>query len=99
VKNIADSERLTEVEWGATREAYPVEIRIEAFDRAGLLRDVTAIVADEGINMSAVSSSSHADNTATVMATLLIGNIQQLRSVLARLEGLRDVLEVRREKV
>ncbi len=98
VKNIADSERLIEVEWGGAREAYPVEIRIEAFDRSGLLRDVTAIVADEGINMSAVSSSVHPDNTATVTATLLVGNIQQLRSVLARLEGLRDVLEVRREK-
>jgi len=99
VQNIADSERLIEVAWGETREAYPVAIRVEAFDRAGLLRDVTAIVADEGINMSAVSSSSHADKTATVMATLLVSNIEQLRSVLARLEDLRDVLEVRREKL
>ena len=98
IKNIADSERLIDVEWGVTREAYPVDIRIEAFDRAGLLRDVTAIVADEGVNMSTVSSSSHADNTATVMATLLISNIQQLQNVFARLEGLRDVLEIRREK-
>jgi guanosine-3',5'-bis(diphosphate) 3'-pyrophosphohydrolase len=98
VKNIADSERLIEIEWGTTREAYPVDIRIEAFDRAGLLRDIATIVADEGINMSAATSSSHADNTATVVATLLINNIQQLHNVLARLEGLRNILEVRREK-
>jgi GTP pyrophosphokinase len=98
MKNIADSERLIEIEWGATREAYPVDIRIEAFDRAGLLRDIAAIVADEGINMSAATSTSHADNTATVVATLLISNIQQLHNVLARLEGLRDILEIRREK-
>jgi GTP pyrophosphokinase len=98
VKNIADSERLIEIEWGATREAYPVDIRIEAFDRAGLLRDIATIVADEGISMSAATSSSHADNTATVVATLLISNIQQLHNVLARLEGLRDILEIHREK-
>jgi len=98
VKNIADSERLIEIEWGATREAYPVDIRIEAFDRAGLLRDIATIVADEGISMSAATSSSHADNTATVVATLLISNIQQLHNVLAKLEGLRDILEIRREK-
>jgi GTP pyrophosphokinase len=98
VKNIADSERLIEVEWGATREAYPVDIRIEAFDRSGLLRDIASIVADEGINMSAATSSSHADNTATVVVTLLISNIQQLHNVLGRLEGLRDILEIRREK-
>jgi guanosine-3',5'-bis(diphosphate) 3'-pyrophosphohydrolase len=98
VKNIADSERLIEVEWGVTSEAYPVDIHIEAFDRAGLLRDIAAIVADEGINMSAATSSSHTDKTATVVATLLISNIQQLHNVLARLEGLRDILEIRREK-
>jgi GTP pyrophosphokinase len=98
VKNIADSERLIEIEWGATRQAYPVDIHIEAFDRAGLLRDIATIVADEGISMSAATSSSHADNTATVVATLLINNIQQLHNVLARLEGLRDILEIRREK-
>ncbi|MEM4723519.1 MAG: bifunctional (p)ppGpp synthetase/guanosine-3',5'-bis(diphosphate) 3'-pyrophosphohydrolase [Candidatus Hadarchaeum sp.] len=98
IKNIKDTERLIGVEWGVMREAYPVDIRIEAFDRAGLLRDVASIVADEGINMSAANVSTHADNTATIQATLLINNIQQLRNVLSRLESLRDVLEVRREK-
>nr|MBC7246086.1 bifunctional (p)ppGpp synthetase/guanosine-3',5'-bis(diphosphate) 3'-pyrophosphohydrolase [Chloroflexota bacterium] len=98
IKNIKDTERLIGVEWGMMREAYPVDIRIEAFDRAGLLRDVASIVADEGINMSAANVSTHADNTATIQATLLINNIQQLRNVLSRLESLRDVLEVRREK-
>jgi GTP pyrophosphokinase len=93
-----DTERLIEVDWGVSREAYPVQIRIEAFDRAGLLRDLAAIVADEGISMSAVNVSTHDDNTASIQATLQIAGIQQLREVLSRLEGVRDVLEVRREK-
>ncbi len=96
-KNL-DTERLIEVEWGVTREAYPVQIRIEAFDRAGLLRDLAAIVADEGISMSAVNVSTHDDNTASIQATLQIAGIQQLREVLSRLADVRDVLEVRREK-
>lgn len=50
IKNIADSERLIEVQWGGMREAYPVNIRVEAFDRPGLLRDIATIVADEGIS-------------------------------------------------
>jgi guanosine-3',5'-bis(diphosphate) 3'-pyrophosphohydrolase len=98
VKNIADSERLTEVQWGAAREAYPVNIRLEAFDRPGFLRDVAAIVADEGISMSAVHVSTHDDNTATLQATLQISRIEQLRNILTKLENLRDVLEARREK-
>jgi len=97
IKNL-DTERLIEVDWGITREAYPVLIRIEAFDRAGLLRDLAAIVADEGISMSAVNVSTHDDNTASIQATLQIAGIEQLREVLSRLEGVRDVLEVRREK-
>jgi len=97
IKNL-DTERLIEVDWGVTREAYPVLIRIEAFDRAGLLRDLAAIVADEGISMSAVNVSTHDDNTASIQATLQIAGIEQLREVLSRLEGVRDVLEVRREK-
>jgi len=98
VQSIADSERLIEVEWGVVREVYPVKIRIEAFDRAGLLRDIAAVVADEGIRMSTAHASVDSDNTATVTATLEIGSVQQLRNVLSRLEGVRDVLDVRREK-
>jgi len=93
-----DTERFVDVEWGITREAYPVNIRIEAFDRAGLLRDIATIVADEGISMSAVNVSTHDDNTATIQATLQISGIQQLRNVLSKLEESRDVLDVRREK-
>ncbi|UCC76258.1 MAG: bifunctional (p)ppGpp synthetase/guanosine-3',5'-bis(diphosphate) 3'-pyrophosphohydrolase [Anaerolineales bacterium] len=93
-----DTERFVDVEWGITRQAYPVKIRIEAFDRAGLLRDIATIVADEGISMSAVNVSTHDDNTATIQATLEIGGIEQLRNVLSKLEESRDVLDVRREK-
>ena len=98
VQNIADSERLIDVQWGGMREAYPVNIRIEAFDRPGLLRDIASIVADEGISMSAVQVSTKGDNTATVQATLQVGRIEQLRDILTKLEALRDVLEARREK-
>lgn len=98
VKNISDSERLIEVQWGGMREAYPVNIRVEAFDRPGLLRDIASIVADQSISMSAVQVETHGDNTATVQATLQITGIEQLRDILSKLEELRDVLEVRREK-
>ncbi len=98
VKNLSDTERLIDVDWGAVREAYPVSIRIEAFDRAGLLRDIATVVADEGIRMSAVQASVHEDNTAIVTATMEISGVQQLRSVLSKLEGIHDVLEVRRER-
>jgi GTP pyrophosphokinase len=98
VRNIPDTERLIDVQWGAARHAYPVSVRIEAFDRAGLLRDIAAVVTDEGIRMSAAQAWVHEDSTATIAATLEIDSVQQLRNVLSKLEGIRDVYEVRREK-
>ena len=47
----SESERLVEVDWGKTRTLYPVQIRVESWDRVGLLSDVTSLVADEGVNI------------------------------------------------
>jgi GTP diphosphokinase / guanosine-3',5'-bis(diphosphate) 3'-diphosphatase len=98
IRNIPDNERLIEVEWGVSREAYPVTIRIEAFDRPGMVRDIAAVVADEGISMSSLQTTTHGDNTATIVATLQIATVSQLTNVLSKLEGIRDLLEARREK-
>ena len=97
IKGLSDTERLVDVQWGSSTSAYPVDIRIEAFDRSGLLRDIAAIVADAGINMSSANVSAHPDNTATFQVVLLITSVDQLRNVLAKLEGLPHILEIRRE--
>ena len=39
----AEKERLVDVEWGRTGQMYPVAVHIEAWDRVGLLRDVSTI--------------------------------------------------------
>ncbi len=63
------------------------------------MRDIAAIVADMGINMASANVSMHPDNTATVQVVLLIARVEQLRDVLVKLEGLRDILEIRRENL
>ena len=90
--------RVVAVEWGRTTErVYPVSIRIEAWDRDGLFRDVAALVAEEHISMTTVSAITHKDHTATIKATIEIGNIGKLSRVLSRIEALRGVMNVRRE--
>jgi len=91
--------RLIAVQWGQTRSLYPIKIRVEAWDRDGLMRDVAAVVADERINMSSVLSQSHPDRTCTITATLEIADIQAFGRILARLEGIRGVLSVNRETI
>ncbi len=97
--NNKDHARLVEVQWGANNaDTYPVSIQVKAYDRAGLLRDVTGLVADEKINMrSAEAVTGMKNNMAMINATLEINSVAQLTRILTRLERLPNVLDVRRK--
>ncbi|NLV73804.1 MAG: bifunctional (p)ppGpp synthetase/guanosine-3',5'-bis(diphosphate) 3'-pyrophosphohydrolase [Chloroflexi bacterium] len=95
--NMRDTERLIPLSWGKTAQAYPVMVRIEAFDRSGLLRDITSVMADLGINMSSASVVTNADHTATIIATVGIRSVTQLSELFTKLLNVRDVIEARRE--
>jgi guanosine-3',5'-bis(diphosphate) 3'-pyrophosphohydrolase len=73
-----------------------VTIRIEAWDRVGLLRDITTLVADEGLNALSVLTNVHEDRTVTILMTLEVTSVQQLSRILQKLESVRDVYDVRR---
>jgi len=98
VVNERDIERLIEVEWeGQAQQTYPIAIRVEAFDRTGLLNDIANVVAENKINIVAAHVEVHPDNTATVNATLQVASVAQLARVLSRLETVKDVLSVQRD--
>ncbi|HSR29913.1 MAG TPA: bifunctional (p)ppGpp synthetase/guanosine-3',5'-bis(diphosphate) 3'-pyrophosphohydrolase [Anaerolineae bacterium] len=92
-------ERLIEVDWGTTqRRIYPVIIKVRAWDRDGLLRDIAAVIAEEGVNMRKVNSvSAQKTNLATLTATLELTTFNQLISILDRIERLPNVIEVSRQ--
>jgi GTP pyrophosphokinase len=92
---IRDKERLVQVSWGQARETYPVSVRIRAYDRDGLMRDVSTLVANEGISMSSIHVST---KSSLAIFDLVMGvtDLTQLSRVLNRLEALPNVLEARR---
>ncbi|RLT39229.1 MAG: bifunctional (p)ppGpp synthetase/guanosine-3',5'-bis(diphosphate) 3'-pyrophosphohydrolase [Chloroflexi bacterium] len=94
-----DNTRLIEVQWGAeSTDTFPVSIQVRAYDRSGLLRDVTGLVADEKINMrSAEAITGMKNNMALINATLEISNVAQLTRILTRIERLPNVVEVVRK--
>ena len=52
----ARGERLIEVEWEtAPAQTYPIAIRVEAYDRTGLLNDITQVVAENKVNILAAN--------------------------------------------
>jgi GTP pyrophosphokinase len=93
-----DTERLVDVEWGRRGEAmYPVAVHIEAWDRVGLLRDISTLVSDEKVNMVGVRTEHDDDRTTHVYLTLETTGVEQLSRVMARLESIRGVISVSRQ--
>ncbi|MBE9482855.1 MAG: bifunctional (p)ppGpp synthetase/guanosine-3',5'-bis(diphosphate) 3'-pyrophosphohydrolase [Chloroflexi bacterium] len=91
-----ERERLIAVEWGQTDSIYPVRILVEAWDRVGLVRDITTVVAEEKVNIAAVSFINHNDYTTSTYITLETRGLPQLSRLLAKIEGLRGVISVTR---
>ncbi len=90
--------RLIEVEWEAEpAQTYPISVRVEAYDRTGLLSDITQVVAENKVNILAASVNVTPDHTATVIATLQVASVAQLARVMGRIEQLKDVLSVQRD--
>lgn len=89
---IRDRERLVKVSWGEPKSTYPVPIRIKAYDRNGLMKDISTLVADEGVNMSSISVET-SRNLAVINITLEVHDIAELSRLLDRLENLPNVIE------
>jgi guanosine-3',5'-bis(diphosphate) 3'-pyrophosphohydrolase len=100
VRNAADPDRIVEVEWErGNHQVFPVNIKIEAWDRTGLLRDIAAVIAESKINLSGADVQVYDDRTAVISTIVEIANLTQLSRLLERLEGVRDVHTVAREAV
>jgi GTP pyrophosphokinase len=90
--------RIMEVDWEATgKDTYPVNLQLFAYDRAGLLRDVTAVVANEEVNVAALTSDvDPREQMAHVRLTVEVTDLAELSRVMDRLSHLANVVEVRR---
>jgi guanosine-3',5'-bis(diphosphate) 3'-pyrophosphohydrolase len=96
--HVTDPERLVEVEWErGAHQVYPVSIKIEAWDRTGLLRDIAAVIAESKINLAAADVQVYDDRSAVISTVVEISNLTQLSRLLERLEQVRDVHTVARE--
>ena len=91
-------ERVLKVDWNSGDEMLlPVTIRVEAFDRRGLLRDVSDVMALEHLSIAGVTSNTDpADRIATIEMRTAVRDIAQLRLVLKRLRAVANVLKAER---
>ncbi|MFH0941834.1 MAG: bifunctional (p)ppGpp synthetase/guanosine-3',5'-bis(diphosphate) 3'-pyrophosphohydrolase [Chloroflexota bacterium] len=96
VINEEERERLVPVEWARSDALYPMRIQVDAWDRVGLVRDITTIVAEEKVNIATMTLDNHEDGTISTLLTLETRGLPQLSRLLARIEGVRGVITITR---
>lgn len=93
-----ERERLVDVDWGDdSGSRYRVTIRILAYDRVGLLRDVSTLLSSQDVDVVAVNTlSDPLERTAEMSIALHIHDVAELATVMDRLRQLRNVQSVER---
>ncbi|MGI9206018.1 MAG: RelA/SpoT family protein [Woeseiaceae bacterium] len=92
------AERVIEVDWGGSPDAvYPVELSVQAFDRHGLLRDISTVMADEKVSVDSVQTNTDKKTMQVEMLLAIsIPGLPTLSRLISRLELLPNVTSVRR---
>jgi len=95
ILQIQDKERLLQVDWGKVENTYPVPIKVKAFDRQGLMGDISTLLDSENINI--VDINVNVNRTLAVINLVVeVKNLSQLSRILTRIENLPNVLEAHR---
>ena len=98
-----EPDRRIDVEWAAMRKSddsatYPVKLTLYCDDRAGMLKQVTAVISDDNTNIRTIEART-GDAQATIDVTVDTEDVKHLDRIIAglrKLAGVRDVQRVKR---
>ena len=95
ILRLKDKERLLQVSWGRVESTYPIPIKVKAYDRQGLMGDISTLLDGEGVNIADVSVNINR-TIADLNLIVEVKNLDQLSRILTRIENLPNVLEAHR---
>lgn len=92
------SDRVIEVSWGGAPDAqYPAALSVYAFDRHGLLRDISTVLADEKIGVDGVNTETDRQSMqAEMRLSVTVPGLEALSRAMQKLEQIPNVTAVRR---
>ncbi|EPC03928.1 (p)ppGpp synthetase [Litchfieldella anticariensis FP35 = DSM 16096] len=95
---VDEPNRIVDVEWGERAHTqYPVDIEIEAWDRSGLLRDVTSVLSHDKVNVLSVNTRTNTDDSiARLSITVEVDGLETLGRLFSRIQQLPNVIDVKR---
>ncbi|EOH4967433.1 bifunctional (p)ppGpp synthetase/guanosine-3',5'-bis(diphosphate) 3'-pyrophosphohydrolase [Acinetobacter baumannii] len=92
-----EPERAVEADWEMQpTRGQSVQIVVEAYDRRGLLKDLTQVIFSDQINIRQVNTISEADGIANMKLLIEVKGLAQLSRLLARLEQQPGIISARR---
>lgn len=92
-----EPERAVEADWEMQpTRGQSVQIVIDAYDRRGLLKDLTQVIFSDQINIRQVNTISEADGIANMKLLIEVKGLAQLSRLLARLEQQPGIISARR---
>ena len=97
ILRMKDHDRIVRVSWGEPQLTFPVEIQIKAYDRQGLMGDISSLLTNENINLRDIKLNV-VHNLANMVLVLEISDIAQLSRVLTKIENLPNVMQAHRLK-
>ena len=95
ILRLKDRERLLQVDWGHAERTFPVPIQIKAYDRQGLMGDISSLLDGEGVNIVDVGVKVNR-SLADLNLIIEVRDLAQLSRILTRIESLPNVMEAQR---
>jgi GTP pyrophosphokinase len=97
ILRVNEKERLVRVSWGQLGKTFTVPIEIKAYDRQGLMADISKVVSDEAVNLIDMNMKM-SQHLAVVRLVIAVQGITQLSRILTKLESLPNVYEAKRRR-
>ena len=97
ILRVTEKERLVKVSWGQPGKTFTVPIQIKAYDRQGLMSDISNVISDESVSLIDMNMKMN-QHLAVIRLVIGVKGITQLSRILTRLESLPNVYEAKRRQ-
>lgn len=96
VRNM-EKERLMSARWAATEDnKFVARLKITAIDKAGLLNQVIALLAQQGISITLVEAHAKSKGNATINLGIQVKSTEELGFIIKKIQNIEDILSVSR---
>jgi len=97
ILRVTEKERLVQVSWGQPGKIFTVPIQIKAYDRQGLMADISNSINDENVSLIDMSMKMN-QHLAVIKLVVGVEGISQLSKILTKIESLPNVFEAKRRR-